>query len=139
MTARTTTFPATILIMQLLGLLCFENIVPVSSFMTGVVGTTSVSPTNPSTLQQQRGSLHRLSLASTSTSDASADTTSADSLLRPKYDIEPIAIRIGHGFDIHRMAPIEEAGQPVVIGGVIITHTDQKVRNGILRGGIWEK
>jgi hypothetical protein len=26
------------------------------------------------------------------------------------------------------MAPIEEAGQPVVIGGVVIPHKDQKVR-----------
>jgi len=25
------------------------------------------------------------------------------------------------------MAPIEEAGQPVVIGGVVIDHEDQKV------------
>jgi hypothetical protein len=51
-----------------------------------------------------------------------------DSLLSPCYDIERIPIRIGHGFDIHRMAPIQEAGQPVVIGGVEIIHTDQKVR-----------
>lgn len=36
---------------------------------------------------------------------------------------------IGHGFDIHRMAPLELAGQPVVIGGVEITHKDQKVTN----------
>jgi len=28
--------------------------------------------------------------------------------------------------DIHRMAPIEEAGQPIVIGGVVIEHKDQK-------------
>lgn len=54
--------------------------------------------------------------------------TSTDDLLKPSYDIEPIPIRIGHGFDIHRMAPLEEAGQPVVIGGVEIPHKDQKVR-----------
>lgn len=60
---------------------------------------------------------------------AAADTTTnTDDLLKPSYDIEPIAIRIGHGFDIHRMAPLEEAGQPVVIGGVVIPHKDQKVR-----------
>ncbi len=54
-------------------------------------------------------------------------STEADDILKPKYEIESIPIRIGHGFDIHRMAPIEEAGQPVVIGGVTITHKDQKV------------
>ena len=26
------------------------------------------------------------------------------------------------------MAPVEEAGQPVVIGGVVIEHDDQKVK-----------
>mmetsp|Transcript_4769 Transcript_4769/g.5831 ORF Transcript_4769/g.5831 Transcript_4769/m.5831 type:complete len:238 (+) Transcript_4769:59-772(+) len=49
-----------------------------------------------------------------------------DDILKPKYEIESIPIRIGHGFDIHRMAPLEEAGQPIVIGGVEITHKDQK-------------
>lgn len=58
---------------------------------------------------------------------SSATTTETDDLLKPSYEIEPISIRIGHGFDIHRMAPLEEAGQPVVIGGVEITHKDQKV------------
>ena len=53
----------------------------------------------------------------------------SDDILKPPYEIEPIPIRIGHGFDIHRMAPIAEAGQPIVIGGVIIPHSDQKVRN----------
>ena len=48
------------------------------------------------------------------------------SLLRPSYPIEPIPLRIGHGFDIHKMVPLSEAGQPVVIGGVIIDHEDQK-------------
>jgi 2-C-methyl-D-erythritol 2,4-cyclodiphosphate synthase len=36
---------------------------------------------------------------------------------------EPL-IRIGHGYDIHRMAPREEAGQPVVIGGVKFDGSD---------------
>ena len=56
-----------------------------------------------------------------------ATATETDDVLKPKYEIESMPIRIGHGFDIHRMAPIEEAGQPVVIGGVEITHKDQKV------------
>lgn len=59
---------------------------------------------------------------------AASDETSSDDILKPSYDIEPIPLRIGHGFDIHRMAPLEEAGQPVVIGGVVIPHKDQKVR-----------
>jgi 2-C-methyl-D-erythritol 2,4-cyclodiphosphate synthase len=57
----------------------------------------------------------------------SSAATDADSLLKPSYEIEPLQVRIGHGFDIHRMVPIEEAGQPVVIAGVEVTHTDQKV------------
>ncbi len=73
--------------------------------------------------------------APTSTSVASSSTIlrstteTSDDVLKPNYDIEPIPMRIGHGFDIHRMAPIGEAGQPVVIGGVEITHKDQKVSN----------
>ena len=55
-------------------------------------------------------------------------TTTTDDLLSPSYEISPLSIRIGHGFDIHRMVPLEEAGQPVVIAVVEITHTDQKVR-----------
>ena len=73
----------------------------------------------------------------TSIWESAATTTtnnSDDDLLHPSYEIEPISIRIGHGFDIHRMAPIEEAGQPIIIGGVVIPHTDQKVRvNGMKR------
>jgi hypothetical protein len=56
-----------------------------------------------------------------------ATTSTNDDILKPPYEIEPIPTRIGHGFDIHRMAPIEEAGQPIVIGGVVIPHSDQKV------------
>jgi hypothetical protein len=51
-----------------------------------------------------------------------------DDILKPKYEIESIPLRIGHGFDIHRMAPLQDAGQPVIIGGVEITHKDQKVK-----------
>eukprot|EP00980_Cylindrotheca_fusiformis_P027847 scaffold22560_cov135-Cylindrotheca_fusiformis.AAC.58 len=55
-----------------------------------------------------------------------ASVSTEDDLLNPSYEIEPVSFRIGHGFDIHRMAPIEEARQPVVIGGVEVTHKDQK-------------
>ena len=55
-------------------------------------------------------------------------STTTDDLLKPDYEIAPLPIRIGHGFDIHRMAPLQEAGQPVVIGGVTIDHKDQKVK-----------
>lgn len=64
---------------------------------------------------------------SSSTVALASTVSTQDDLLKPKYEIEPIPIRIGHGFDIHRMAPLEEAGQPVVIGGVEIPHKDQKV------------
>lgn len=72
----------------------------------------------------------------------SAPAASTDDLLKPSYEIEPIPIRIGHGFDIHRMAPLEDAGQPVVIGGVEITHKDQKWTDAdgkyVEKGGIYE-
>ena len=74
---------------------------------------------SPSSIQNGRRS---------SKSILSSSSTETDDILKPKYEIESIPIRIGHGFDIHRMSPIEEAGQPVVIGGVEITHKDQKVR-----------
>lgn len=47
------------------------------------------------------------------------------SILRPEYAIEALPLRIGHGFDIHRLVPYGEAKQPIVIGGVIIDHVDQ--------------
>jgi hypothetical protein len=65
--------------------------------------------------------------SSASSTNLAASVSTQDDLLKPSYEIEPITIRIGHGFDIHRMAPIEEAGQPMVIGGVVIDHKDQKV------------
>ncbi|KAL7547209.1 hypothetical protein ACHAWF_010532 [Thalassiosira exigua] len=67
----------------------------------------------------------RTSLASSAPADEATEAE-ISSLLRPSYDIEPIPLRIGHGFDIHRMVPLSEAGQPVVIGGVTIEHEDQK-------------
>ena len=54
------------------------------------------------------------------------DDREISSLLRPPYEIEPIPLRIGHGFDIHRMVPYSEAKQPIVVGGVVIDHVDQK-------------
>eukprot|EP00979_Chaetoceros_neogracilis_P005104 scaffold883_cov225-Chaetoceros_neogracile.AAC.5 len=71
-----------------------------------------------------------------------AEATETDDILKPKYEIEPIPMRIGHGFDIHRMAPLEEAGQPIIIGGVVIPHTDQKWTDAqgkyVEKGGIYE-
>lgn len=62
-----------------------------------------------------------------------AATTETDDLLKPPYEIEPLPVRIGHGFDIHRMAPVQDAGQPIVIGGVTIDHKDQKVGTSFFR------
>mmetsp|Transcript_16742 Transcript_16742/g.33332 ORF Transcript_16742/g.33332 Transcript_16742/m.33332 type:complete len:248 (+) Transcript_16742:117-860(+) len=42
------------------------------------------------------------------------------------YEVEPLLMRLGHGFDIHKMVPVEDAGQPVIIAGVLIEHSDQK-------------
>ncbi|OEU23730.1 2-C-methyl-D-erythritol 2,4-cyclodiphosphate synthase [Fragilariopsis cylindrus CCMP1102] len=99
---------------------------PVTSFVSSVTAAAG------------RGSNSNAKSTTTTTTtsiwESSAATTtnnSDDDLLHPSYEIEPISIRIGHGFDIHRMAPIEEAGQPIIIGGVVIPHTDQK-------GGIYE-
>mmetsp|Transcript_2747 Transcript_2747/g.3906 ORF Transcript_2747/g.3906 Transcript_2747/m.3906 type:complete len:251 (+) Transcript_2747:120-872(+) len=73
---------------------------------------------------------------------SSATVDVDDDILKPKYEIEPLQTRIGHGFDIHRMAPIEEAGQPIVIGGVIVEHKDQKWTDAegkyVEKGGIFE-
>ena len=70
------------------------------------------------------------SINTISNSQLFAEEGDDDDILKPKYDIEPLPLRVGHGFDIHRMAPLEEAGQPVVIGGVTIPHKDQKVSSG---------
>ena len=60
-----------------------------------------------------------------STSSSTTETNTKD-LLQPAYEVEKIPLRIGHGFDIHRMAPLPDAGQPIVIGGVVIDHSPQK-------------
>jgi 2-C-methyl-D-erythritol 2,4-cyclodiphosphate synthase len=62
-----------------------------------------------------------------SNTNLAASVSTEDDILKPSYDIEPVSFRIGHGFDIHRMVPIGDAGQPLIIGGVEITHKDQKV------------
>lgn len=59
-------------------------------------------------------------------SESTISSSSSSILLDPGYEIEKIPVRIGHGFDIHRMAPIQEAGQPIVIGGVEIPHNPLK-------------
>ncbi len=43
--------------------------------------------------------------------------------LKCQSDDEP-PMRIGHGWDIHRLAPIQEAGQGCVIGGVKVDNFD---------------
>jgi hypothetical protein len=93
-----------------------------------------VAPSTASTIMRSRANPAFLSSSSLllSTSTEETKTSPNDSVLSPSYDIEPIPIRIGHGFDIHRMAPIQQAGQPVVIGGVEIIHTNQKVRRSMM-------
>lgn len=67
------------------------------------------------------------SSTTTTTDHANILETDTDSIVyNPGYEIELLPIRIGHGFDIHRMVPIEEAGQPIIIGGVEIIHPPQK-------------
>jgi 2-C-methyl-D-erythritol 2,4-cyclodiphosphate synthase len=64
-------------------------------------------------------------IRASSVSPFASTTTQTDDLMKPTYEIEKIPFRIGHGFDIHRMAPIQDAGQPLVIGGVTIDHKPQ--------------
>jgi 2-C-methyl-D-erythritol 2,4-cyclodiphosphate synthase len=83
----------------------------------------------PATVAFEIGRLHQSNIGSPNlrllSSPASIETTT-DDLLKPDYEVEKIPIRIGHGFDIHRMAPLDVAGQPIVIGGVEIPHPPQK-------------
>lgn len=113
---------------------------PVSSF-AAVAGSTSTVATATATTSTTTSRL-------ASTTDEAAATAAAlefdedDDPTKPKYDIEPIPFRIGHGFDIHRMAPLQEAGQPVVIGGVEIPHKPLKWTDAdgkyVEKGGIYE-
>lgn len=89
-----------------------------------------------------KSNIQRQARNALSMSTATPPSSDTDDILTPKYEIEDIPLRIGHGFDIHRMAPIDEAGQPVVIGGVTITHKDQKWTDAegkyVEKGGIYE-
>jgi len=66
-------------------------------------GRTCASFPSPSS----RGALAAISAVETAAATRSVDATA-----------DQPALRIGHGYDIHRMASREEAGQPVVISGV---------------------
>lgn len=95
--------------------------------------STRSAPSSSAVVQQQPPSQTTTATATSSNTQlfAEKDDDNSDDILKPKYEIEPLPLRVGHGFDIHRMAPLEEAGQPVVIGGVTIPHKDQKVsKNG---------
>ena len=91
--------------------------------------STRSAPSSAAVVQQQPRSQTTTTTTTTSNTQlfAEKDDDNSDDILKPKYEIEPLPLRVGHGFDIHRMAPLEEAGQPVVIGGVTIPHKDQKV------------
>lgn len=110
---------------------CWSWVLATNLFWPSGVSSFVVGSGSKQHLQQKQFyfSTTRIHQSSTKTESSSSSTsTSTDDLLNPDYEIEPLTTRIGHGFDIHRMAPIEEAGQPVVIGGVEITHKDQKVK-----------
>lgn len=92
--------------MKLLLLLLLAHTPSSGAFAVGVIPSSSSRALN----------IHLLSTTETSTDD----------LLQPAYEVETIPLRIGHGFDIHRMAPLDVAGQPIVIGGVEIPHPPQK-------------
>ncbi|KAL7469926.1 hypothetical protein ACHAXS_010195 [Conticribra weissflogii] len=87
---------------------------------------TAYSSLSPRCLAMNNGIPGSTRLYATDAATAIEEEEEISSILRPSYPIEPIPLRIGHGFDIHRMVPFEEAGQPVVIGGVVIDHEDQK-------------
>ena len=73
-----------------------------SASAAGRVCASSSSP-SPSS----RGALAAISAVETAAATRSVDLTA-----------DQPTLRIGHGYDIHRMASREEAGQPVVISGV---------------------
>eukprot|EP00593_Proboscia_inermis_P000396 CAMPEP_0171297332 /NCGR_PEP_ID=MMETSP0816-20121228/6108_1 /TAXON_ID=420281 /ORGANISM="Proboscia inermis, Strain CCAP1064/1" /LENGTH=243 /DNA_ID=CAMNT_0011771567 /DNA_START=21 /DNA_END=752 /DNA_ORIENTATION=- len=108
-----------------------SSIVYLLSFGSVVCEGFSLPPYSPSISSS-------LSTASTSSEFTTFD---ADDILKPKYEIEPTPFRIGHGFDIHKMSPVEDAGQPIIIGGVVIEHKDQKWTDAegkhVEKGGIY--
>jgi len=110
----------------LLTLLITAIIAPFSEGFSPVKQCSSSSPSTTNSITTNSGNRripHRLVSTAASSSSSSDDK---DDILKPKYEIEPMPLRIGHGFDIHRMAPIGDAGQPIVIAGVTIDHVDQK-------------
>jgi len=118
---------------------CFVS--PVSSFISA---PTKTAPTTAKTTSSSIFASSSTTTTTTTDTTPSIDTTDTggyDDLLRPSYEIEPIPTRIGHGFDIHRMAPIDDAGQPIIIGGVVIPHVDQKWTDAegkyVEKGGIY--
>lgn len=101
------------------------------SFLFCLSAATQLKPSAAFVLTASSGSHHATSAKEIATERqpwlfSSAAATATDDLLTPAYEIEKLPIRIGHGFDIHRMAPLQDAGQPIVISGVEITHTPQK-------------
>jgi 2-C-methyl-D-erythritol 2,4-cyclodiphosphate synthase len=85
-----------------------------------------ITPASAFVVASNRGVTAKSTLVSaTSTARAATTRETNDDMSGSSYEIEKIPIRIGHGFDIHRMAPLEQAGQPLVIGGVTIDHAPQ--------------
>lgn len=108
----------------------FSSVFPLALLITAVITTVSEgfsvikasSSSSIDSLFSNGGGKRRISHRLSSTAASSSDT--ADDALKPEYEVEPMPLRIGHGFDIHRMAPIGDAGQPIVIAGVTIDHKD---------------
>lgn len=111
---------------------------------SGVLECSSFAPVAITTFRTRSSPPSFVSVASNKNTALSLSTTetNTDDLLKPDYEVEPVPIRIGHGFDIHRMAPLEEAGQPIVIGGVTITHKPQQWTDAegkyVAKGEIYE-
>lgn len=78
--------------------------------LVGVVGVQSF-------LTPARAALH----GAAGTRRASSRSATATAPRMAQYD--PL-VRIGHGYDIHALASMEEAGQPLVIGGVSFDGSD---------------
>ena len=84
--------------------------------LTLLLTAAAASAFAPAAASSGRSFFSTTTLASSTTDEATEAEIS--SILRPSYAIEPIPLRIGHGFDIHKMVPYEEAGQPRVGCGV---------------------
>lgn len=97
---------------------------------TAWIATTTTTTASNRPIYLMDRSLQRRLASSSSSSSSSSSIEQSDAITDddnmsplPSYEMEPLPIRIGHGFDIHRMAPLEHAGQPLVIGGVTIPHS----------------